>query len=329
MTVMAKPEQILVLHSWPARPLERLWIFIKIVIKEGLLHGQWQSVFARRNVGGGVSLPQNVAQGLRKLDVDFAENDFAAEHEYRVCFVLKDVRCLRWALEQKRAGKLDKIVAGPMIVNFPAESQRIIENPLIDTYLLPSMWTKNLFTRLSESPKVQYDVWPVGVDIEKWQPAAQPGPRRWIVYVKNPEARLLETVQATLRAEQIDFVTLFAGQFSQAVYLHHLQQAEAVVFLSRSESQGLAMFEAWACDVPTLHWDPGEMRLLQHVYSGASSCPYLTSECGLAFRSSEDFNEVLRRFVGLRDSFRPRLYVGENFAIEKTARQLLKFGGLQ
>ena len=52
------------------------------------------------------------------------------------------------------------------------------------------------------------------------------------------------------------------------------------VFMSRSESQGLALAEAWAMDVPTLVWQspPGEPG---SVFSLSDPAPYLTSDTGV------------------------------------------------
>ena len=52
------------------------------------------------------------------------------------------------------------------------------------------------------------------------------------------------------------------------------------VFISRSESQGLALAEAWAMDVPTLVWQgpPGDGGSLFNL---SDPSPYLTSHTGV------------------------------------------------
>jgi glycosyltransferase involved in cell wall biosynthesis len=321
---MAFSPDILVLSEWHESSARKLWVWLKIFLKEGLCYGDWKAVFANRRVGGSVTLPQNVLQGLGEIDIPFDNNKFEENRHYKTCYVIKDSQCLRWALKQKRRGKIDHLVAGPMIVNFPFEEGCLIEDPLIDIFLLPSEWIRNLFVKLGDKT-VQYKVWPVGIDTQKWNRIDNQGSKKWIVYAKNPEAGLLEAVSSELRARDLDFSLLETGRFTQENYRAYLGQAAGVIFLSRTETQGLAMFEAWACDVPTLHWNPKEFRLLEYRYPHASSCPYLTEACGFDFRDANEFPKALEKFFKHRSQFRPRQYVVENFTLKKSIENLLKF----
>ena len=85
-----------------------------------------------------------------------------------------------------------------------------------------------------------------------------------------------------------------------------------MIYLSVSESQGLAMFEAWARNVSTLVWEKGEYEGDGKSISGKISAPYLTDQVGLAFSSVEDFSRQLEVF--LKFGFNPRKYVEENFS---------------
>ena len=50
------------------------------------------------------------------------------------------------------------------------------------------------------------------------------------------------------------------------------------VFLSSSESQGIALAEAWSMNVPTFVWNPKPKELNGRYFPSVDSAPYLTPE---------------------------------------------------
>lgn len=311
------------MYQWPETKFQKVWTRIKIFLKESLFYGDWKASFINRNVGGKWTLSESVSQGLRELKVDFLENDYSLDNVYKVCYVLRDVRCLNWALEQKKQGRIQTLVVGPMIVNLPSEEDYIIESPLIDTYILPSQWIVNLFISLNKGA-VNYKVWPLGVDIQKWTPQPHAIRNEFLIYVKDVDVELPKEIEKVLKCKKIKFETIYGGFFKQNYYRDKLMSAKAVIFLSRSETQGLAMLEAWACGVPTLHWNPKNFRYMKNTYSNASSCPYLSEECGLEFYSSYEFEAILNAFLEKYDQFQPRKYVENNFELKATLQRLLE-----
>ena len=122
----------MLLHQWPRARGQRLVISLKIFVKEGLFYGLMRgdgknfrrvlkSLFGLRGFGGHLTLPRSISQGFKTRGIDFDENKFSKEVKYKTCFVVKDPECLRWAIELKRQGLIEKLIAGPMIVNFPFE----------------------------------------------------------------------------------------------------------------------------------------------------------------------------------------------------------------
>ncbi len=323
MTTAAETSQINILHSWPRTRRSRLWSLIKIVLKEALWHGHWAVLTQRRKVGGGVTLPKSVVEDLRQRGLPFSENDFSSARSYKVCLVLRDVECLRWAIREKSAGRIDRLIAGPLIVNFPDEGGGIAEDPLIDLYLLPSEWIKNLFLRLSHVA-MRIQVWPLGIDTKYWSPALKPPRTKTIlVYDKNPEPHIRAAVLRELTEQGLAYRWLRAGQFERDEFRELLRGSRAVLFLSRTETQGLAMFEAWSCGVPTFHWNPGSLKLMSRTYPGASSCPYLSPSCGLDFKDEADLKVRFQRFLSEIDLYRPRAFVEADFQLSTTVDRLL------
>ena len=317
--------KINLLYQWPRSAVSRLWTITKIFVKEGLLHWHWDFLKHRQSVGGGITLPQSIVREFKRRQISFEENDFSSGSTYDICLVLRDVAALRWALNEKKNNRILKLVAGPLIVNFPDESERIVESQFIDTFLLPSQWIKTLFERLQSRP-MAISVWPLGVDTGFWSPDLPAIETQTIlVYDKNPDADVRKCVQETLESQHIAYEVIKAGQFTQSEFRDALRRSRGIIFLSRSETQGIAMFEAWSCGVPSLHWNPRVLKLLGRSYDGVSSCPYLTPDCGLDFKGTSDFENQLKVF--LNSSFQPRLYVEKNFTIEASVDRLLSLAG--
>jgi glycosyltransferase involved in cell wall biosynthesis len=318
-------EKILLLHKWPLNFLENSVVNTKIFIKEGLLHGDWKSVFANKKIGGTISLPQGVIRGFKDLHLNCDVNTFDSNTHYKTVYAIKDVRCVNWALKQKRKGLVDRLIVGPLIVNLPFENEGVIEDPLIDTVLLPSDWVVQVFKKHGKRPDTNYQVWSMGVDTEYWKP--QPDVRRdkILLYVKNPEQKIVEKVVSSLLKRDLPHHILRAGAFTQQEYLQRLQESRAVIFLSRTETQGLAMFESWSCDVPSFHWNCGHYKYFDYSETNASSCPYLTETCGMDFQSENDFDIRWESFLSKLPDYKPRDFVMQNHRLDQSIKNLLRF----
>ena len=97
-----------------------------------------------------------------------------------------------------------------------------------------------------------------------------------------------------------------------------------MIYLSESESQGLALQEAWIRNVPTLVWDGGYWQCGKYKWQGSSSAPYLTKDCGMFFKGKEDFINKFETFLKNLPNFQPREYSLENFTDETATKNYLK-----
>lgn len=321
-----KPDDILFLHKYPQSPISKLVVLAKIFIKEGILLNNWKSVFSRRDRGGSVTLPKSIQVGFKQKKILFVENCFSSPPLQKTVYVAKDVRCLEWALEQHKRGHINRLVVGPLIVNLPEERSRIIENPLIDVVLLPSQWFVNFFKNTGLRKETNYQVWSLGVDSDFWSTSPlKPSYFRVLVYVKNPPKVVLRSVLTRLSELNIPYDVVTTGSFTQDEYKKYLHQSQAVIFLSQTETQGLAMFEAWSCDVPTFHWNCGKMKFGNVEFSPASSCPYLTDICGMHFSSETDFKDKFDIFISKISSYRPRNFILSHHTISMSIDRLMSF----
>jgi hypothetical protein len=125
-------------------------------------------------------------------------------------------------------------------------------------------------------------------------------------------------------AERTPVKIIEYGRYTKEEYLNELNQSLFAIFLHKSETQGLATFEAWSCNVPTLHADPGKMTFLGKSYSGVSTCPYLNDSLGDRFKSSQDFPSAFAHMYRSFSRYRPRDFVLNHFTLGHSAERFLE-----
>lgn len=164
-------------------------------------------------------------------------------------------------------------------------------------------------------------VWPAGVENVG---ISNKDKNMCLVYKKNCPEEILNSVEKSLKERKIKYKVLTYGNFNQNDFFNALSQSKYMIYLSPSESQGLALNEAWIRDVPTLVWDRGYWQYKDHTFKHSLiSAPYLTPETGLAFVDTEDFNKTLEDFLTTLPTFTPRKYSLEHFTDKVSAKLLI------
>ena len=278
----------------------------------------------KKLLGRGARGPQAVLnsllRGLKELGTEY-RLDEPIKAPVAVAYVLSGAKTLRWAIQQKKAGRIKKLVAGPNIVVFPGDDGAILTDSAIDVVVVPSEWVKEKYELLAPHLRSKIKIWPAGVKI----PDLPREEKIWdfLIYNKAGRSPLLKDIERHL-ADQHFKVNIFEyGKFSQSDYFQALGRSRYEIYLSPSESQGLAMFEAWARGVPTLVWDRGfyEYRGFKLARRGIA-CPYLNQQTGNSFKDFTDFKEALPKFVDA--SYAPRAYIEQNFTNKICASRYLE-----
>lgn len=264
--------------------------------------------------------PQMVAislqKGLAELGYSYV---FNPKYPTDTVAVLQNPKALRFAIQQKKQGKIKTLLAGPNIVVTPKEANAIYEHPLIDKIILPCEWTKNFYSSLSPIIKDKIYIWPAGVD-DPGEPTPLAQRDTILVYQKNASDELLNQILKNLKITKLKITIINYGKYKQADYFAKLNKAKLAIFLTQSESQGIAQQEAWMRDVPTLVWNPGKIQYKEHIITDTKlSSPYLTNECGKFFSSLDEFIDKLNEMLNNLTNFTPRQYALTNFTNKKSA----------
>ena len=204
----------------------------------------WKSSIKRLagRYSGPDAVRDSLCRGLTQHTIPFTLNPHQPSE---TTMVLSGTSALRFAIQQKRNGKIHTLIAGPNILALPKEKGDVMLQEEIDSILVPSHWVAELWKREAPEIATKIRVWPAGI-----APAtASTRSGKPIIYDKVGNKKLLDEVRHAMGDE----VRVFTyGSFSRDIYLDALTDAPYMVYLSHSESQGLALFEAWTRDVPTL-----------------------------------------------------------------------------
>ena len=214
-----------------------------------------------------------------------------------------------------------KIVYGPQHWVFPSGPHTVADDVLSRRAVYNSLSPWNAEVLASLGLKIPIVQFPFSVDVDRFKPL----PMKTfdcIVYYKNRPKALLDAVTDVLRAAGLRMMVYTYGTYQEHYFLHDLQHCKFMVVLDAHESQGFALQEAMACNVPLLVLDASTMHdeqpasgpptyaatMAEHPLT-ATSVPYWSEECGIRIRTVEEFAPALERMRGEWESFAPRNYV--------------------
>jgi glycosyltransferase involved in cell wall biosynthesis len=234
-----------------------------------------------------------------------------------VMWVVNNVDDLRWAIANKEKVGAKELWAGPNLVVVPQESGGILNSDEIDKVIVPCKWVKELYMRESLDLIGKIYVWPVGVDAEFWSPlnVEKKENTNILVYNKSKDDLYMKLLPSLKQYGKVNVITY--GEYTIKEYKQALDDAAFMVWVSKSESQGLALLEAFSMNVPVLAWDSGQWNYYsrelekEFIYDIASSSPYFSFQCGLKFESIEEFENKLIEFKQKmkKFDFKPRDYL--------------------
>ena len=263
---------------------------------------------------------RSLKDGLNSLGVDFIVNQRIVTSVDTAC-VLSGADVLNWAIGQKKKGLIKKLVAGPNVVTTLLDFGRLIQDPNIDMIVSPSDWVVKWWLSLAPGLERKLKVWAAGVSESAL--FSQAG-EKVVVFVKDKESKLSNEIIGSLQAKNLPMEKIVYGNFSYDQYATLLSQAKVLIYIGKSESQGLALLQAWMANVPTLVYNPRFMRYKNFKWQDEKiAAPYLNSHVGEFFSNSEDFEEIFSSFLKNSKNFQPRRYVMENFTDEICAKKFI------
>lgn len=255
----------------------------------------------------------SLALGLTELHIPFEINPL--KPKYDNIHVLSGIQALRDRIKNKL--DTQTLIAGPTLVVTPNDEDKIISNKKIDIILTPSDWVKDFYESISPEIKDKTFSWPAGVTI----PNETTTSKEILILKKNIDPEIFTKVKEILTSKKISFKTLEYGTFKKSEYLELLKNTSYLIYLQKSESQGIALQEAWSYNVPTLVYQNTEFKHESCSWKDEKiAAPYLSEDAGLFF-TLETFDGIISTLESLH--FKPKEYCRENLSNQKCAEKLL------
>ena len=99
-------------------------------------------------------------------------------------------------------------------------------------------------------------------------------------------------VKKALIQSGYDVDMIHYGRYQKDEFREKLRRCEFAVVLSQRETQGIALAEMWAMNVPTLCWE-SFVTEFNGILIPSSSCPYLTRRTGWRWRNIPELEQVI------------------------------------
>lgn len=250
---------------------------------------------------GHYAVMRSIHAGLKELEIPFNYNPKNPFCFYKHVHVFGNLKALRMAIILKKLGLIHRLTVGPNLVIVPSDN-KLATSSAIDLYLVNSQWTYDCYIQDAPSLKDRIDIWPAGVDYNFWNIEKKQDANQILVYSKRPQEKLLEECVSFLKKENENVAILKYGNYTISQFKEYLASAKAVVCFVEQESQGIALFEIWASNTPTIVWNPGNFNYNMKNYA-CSSAPYLSSQTGAFFDDMESFKRLYKE-----GAFNPTLY---------------------
>lgn len=280
--------------------------------------------FVFRKSRGPQAVVNSLIRGLSELGENFDLNDKNPKlNGSEIFFINSSIDALKWAIKLKKEKKIKKLIAGPNLVVSPNDYNDIIISDEIDLILLASQWVVDFVLLFNQSISEKIKIWPSGVKdyginnslIKK---------DKILVYVKNPYKNSFIEVVNFLDKNFFDYDILKYGSHSRKKYFNVLDSCSCMIYLQKTESQGLGLLEAWMKNVPTFVWgDNIYERDDKKIICNYIAAPYLNKDCGLFINSIEELSNVLDNFFNKKSFFIPRQYYLNNFTNKICAQKFI------
>jgi hypothetical protein len=282
---------------------------------------------SQTHVTGPKKVLDNLVKGLARIDEPFVVNR-ALDSTSRI-WVHSDLRAL---LELPPDSTVN--VLGPNLVVLPRDMPTRRPFPR-SVYLQPSKWAADVWVE-EEFTQCPLRVWAAGIDTNEFPVRREPPIGAPIlVYFKRRSPSDLARVKEFLSDTGLVYQVLVYGEYTQEDYIRLLKDCSFVVWLGRQESQGIALQEALAMNVPILVIDatsffneypaPTSMFPARLRSFRTTSTPYFDQRCGVVLDSVEQLRQGLEMMAERRESFRPREYILQNLSLEGQARKFVGF----
>ena len=249
----------------------------------------------------------NLLLGLKKIGVDFVENEIA------------DVNGSHCITNRVRTGEMPKnSLLGPNLFVLPTDPMGSLMHQY-KNFVVPSDWVKKLYESFDLPSHVKLHTWAVGIDTEKFSPSESAG-EKCLVYHKRGDEKTLGDILDKLESNGIEYHLIKYGSYDELGLISACHDSKFAILNTNTESQGIAYQEILSMGLPCYVidktvWDDYD----ESVKCPATSVPYFDERCGMKRSDLSDFDAFLDRVK----TYNPREYIIDNLTLELGAKRYI------
>jgi hypothetical protein len=232
-----------------------------------------------------------------------------------------------------------KVIFGPQFFIFPNDFNHPIHKYTYDPnfffYNTLCDWCENICKSFAPNLTLKYIKCPFGLDIDNI--TIVPKQRSKImIYFKGRHPSLFEHVHKLAIEKGIHCTLVIYNNYKEIDFKNALQETKFVIWIGTHESQGFALQETLASNVPILLWDVKSMY--EEWNNGWCYAPYKSSgfslsatsasiwsdECGIKIYDASELESAYNEMNARLDSFTPRKYIEEKNSLNVAFENLEK-----
>jgi len=265
-------------------------------------------------MNGPRKLATNLISSLEQEGVPFAINEEKYKHNFIVQYDY------RGYLKHSEL-TLENCFIGPQIWFFDEHVKQIQENPqFYNKLIVPSQWTKDMPVQKFGFPEDKIETWPVGIELKDFKKELK---YDCLLYYKRRSKEELKAATIFLKQSGLTYNVVEYGSYKQEELEALCDQSAFCFLLNGTESQGIAVQEMMARDMPMFVWDVKEWNDQGASYAvSASSVPYWSDECGVRFYDAIEMGFAFDEFCS--KIYKPRKFVEEHLSFKASVNRLLE-----
>lgn len=256
---------------------------------------------------------ENLILGLKKINYPYVVNKDL--NSCKRLWIHDDIGAL---YNIEKLNKDVKVLIGPNLFVNPEN----IPNHLHikdAVYLQPSQNVVDVWTK-REYDKSPLEVWPVGIDTEKYTPFDD-AKNIVLIYLKNRRREDLIEIEKILNDKRIDYKIIIYGSYKEENYYSFLKKTRYIIWLGTYESQGIALLEALSCNIPVIVLNN---HIPKNIYDiNSSSAPYFDKECGIIVKNIQELEKSIDNMEQRYLELHPRDFILKNLGLEKQAEKFI------
>ena len=220
-----------------------------------------------------------------------------------------------------------KFIFGPQFSVFPDEKQIQLVNSPNAVYIQPSQWPIDFWVMYNVNNRMTS--LPFGVDTTQFNRIKPIEQRNKVfIYHKRRRPEELQAVVKLLQKYNIQYEIFdYIHRYDENKYLNYLHESKFGIWVDAHESQGFALQEALACNVPLLVWNVTSMNQEYGSTYGnisATTIPYWDERCGEFFYDANELEGKFLLFLSRLGQYKPRDFIVETLSIEKCEDKLVE-----